>query len=85
MNAKEEELGHLKFGMAGFFYNLVLLVNQRVVFTKKKTLLGWKDDMVVGPPWLVAHKWYTSKKIEGWTMEEQQKSQWIIWSKKFNS
>jgi hypothetical protein len=42
--------------MAGFFYNLILMVNLRVVFTKKKTWLGWKDDMVVGPPWLVAHK-----------------------------
>ena len=56
MNAKEEELGHLKFGMAGIFYNLILMVNLRVVFTNKKTWLGWKDDMVVGPPCLVAHK-----------------------------
>jgi hypothetical protein len=42
--------------MVGFFNILILLVNWRVGFTKKKTWLVWQDDMDVVSPWLVAHK-----------------------------
>ena len=39
------------------FNKFGLLVSWRVGFTKTKTWLGWQGDMIIGPPWLVAHKW----------------------------